>query len=56
MINGKIVLEGDNSLIERIDEEGYEWLRKEYGIKISKDETEMNTVSIGSCAVKNALK
>ena len=56
MINGKIVLEGDNSLIKRIDIEGYEWLRKEYGIKITKDETEMNTVSIGSCAVKNVLK
>mgnify|MGYP002579465592 CR=1 FL=1 len=56
MINGKIVLEGDQTLINRIDKEGYDWLRKEYGIKITKDEVEMNTVSIGTCAVKDALK
>lgn len=56
MINGKIVMEGDKKLIERIDKEGYDWLRKEYGIKISKDEQEMNTVSIGTCAVKETIK
>lgn len=56
MINGKIVLEGDTSLIQRIDREGYEWLKKEYGIDIRKEETEMRQVSIGTCAVKQATE
>lgn len=56
MINGRIVLEGDTSLIKRIDEEGYEWLRKEYGININKENQEMKKVSIGTCAVKQVIK
>ena len=56
MINGRIVLEGDTSLIKRIDEEGYDWLRKEHGININKENQEMNKVSIGTCAVKQVIK
>lgn len=56
MINGRIVLEGGVDLINRIDSEGYEWLKREYGIDISKETKEMNTVSIGSCAVKQVIK
>lgn len=56
IINGKIVLEGGPELINRIDTEGYEWLKREYGIDISKEEKEMSTVSIGSCAVKQVIK
>ena len=56
MINGRIALDGDTSLIKRIDEEGYEWIKKEYGIEINKEDAVMNTVSIGSCAVKQVIK
>ena len=58
MINGKIVVDGDSSLITRIDKEGYEWIEKELGIKIKKEENTkpMNKVSIGSCATKELLK
>lgn len=56
MINGRIALEGGVDLIKRIDSEGYEWLKREYGIDISKETKEMNTVSIGSCAVKQVIK
>ena len=56
MINGRIVLEGDSSLIKRIDENGYEFIRSELGINIEKEETYMNKVSIGSCAVKESIK
>lgn len=56
MINGRIALDGNTSLIKRIDEEGYEWIKKEYGIEINKEEAVMNTVSIGSCAVKQVIK
>lgn len=55
LVDGKIVADGDRSLIEKIDTEGYEWLKKSLGIDIPKEE-KMNTVSIGSCATKEILK
>ena len=56
MINGRIVLDGDKSLIKRIDQTGYEFIKTELGIDIEKEETKMNEVSIGSCAVREAIK
>ena len=56
MINGRIVLDGGPELIKRIDQNGYEFIRSELGIEINKEESEMNTVSIGSCAVKESIK
>ena len=41
-------------MIKKIDEQGYEWLKAE-GVEFKKDES-MNTVSIGTCATKEALK
>ena len=32
MIDGKIVLSGGQELIEKIDQNGYEWIREELGI------------------------
>ena len=54
--NGKVVIDGDTKYIKRIDEEGYEFIKTELGIDIQKEESSMNTVSIGSCAVKDAIK
>ena len=56
MINGKIVIDGDASTIKRIDQTGYEFIKTELGIKIEKDDAQMNTVSIGTCAVKETIK
>ena len=56
MINGRIVLDGDKSLIKRIDQNGYEFIKTELGISIEKEQAQMNEVSIGSCAVKEAIK
>lgn len=52
MINGRIRVNGDPSLIERIDREGYEWIKRELGIEIEKENPGMNNVSIGVCAAK----
>ncbi len=57
LIDGKIVLSGDETLVKKIDEEGYDWLSTQYGIDIWKDEeilkTSRNTVgSLGVCRVK----
>lgn len=56
MVNGKIVLDGGVDLIKRIDTSGYEFIKSEYGIEITKPEKDMNQISIGSCAVKEAIK
>ncbi|MCQ2815003.1 MAG: Fe-S cluster assembly ATPase SufC [Bacilli bacterium] len=56
IINGKVVLDGGKDIIQRIDKTGYEFIKTELGIEIQKEEAKMNTVSIGSCAVKEAIK
>ena len=53
MINGRIALEGDETIISRIDKEGYEWIRYELGIDVAKEDRTMNQVSIGSCPTKD---
>ena len=54
IVNGRVVVSGDYSIVEKIDTQGYDWIKSELGIEIQK-EVAMNTVSIGSCATK-ALK
>ncbi len=56
IINGKVVIDGDPSYIKRIDQTGYEFIKTELGISIEKDEKQMNSVSIGSCAVRETIK
>ena len=55
MINGKIAVEGGPEIFKRIDQEGYEWIKTEYGINIEKDTKEMSKVSIGTCATKELV-
>ena len=38
LIDGKIVLTGDESLVDKIDVEGFEWIEKEYGVQAVKEE------------------
>lgn len=56
IINGKVVLDGGPDIIKRIDQTGYEFIKNELGIEIEKEETQMNKVSIGTCAVKESIK
>ena len=56
IVNGKVVIDGDTSYIKRIDQTGYEFIKTELGIEIQKEENNMNTVSIGTCAVKESIK
>lgn len=57
LVDGRIVLEGGPDIIERIDKEGYEWLKREHGISLEKEgEAVMHTVSIGACATKVSEK
>ena len=56
MINGRIVVDGGPEVFKRIDQEGYEFIKTELGIEIEKEDQDMNKVSIGTCAVKDAIK
>ena len=56
MINGRIVVDGGPEVFKRIDQQGYEFIKTELGIDIEKENQEMNKVSIGTCAVKDAIK
>ncbi len=49
LINGKIVVSGKDELIKRIDQEGYDWIKREYNI-IEEPKTYTNV--LGTCGVK----
>ena len=52
LVDGKIVVEGDAALAKRIDEEGYDWIYRDYGVQpASEAERRKTPVSLGSCAV-----
>lgn len=44
IVNGKVALTGGKELIQRVDTEGYGFLRDEYGIDISKDEPKPDVI------------
>lgn len=53
LVNGKIVLEGDAELADRIDREGYDWIYKELNVQPAAVESNKKpAVSIGTCAVR----
>ncbi|MBR2825689.1 MAG: Fe-S cluster assembly ATPase SufC [Solobacterium sp.] len=57
LVNGKIVLDGDVSLVKRIDQEGYDWIYKEYGVTPEIEEPKKRpTVSLGTCAVSQQMR
>ncbi len=53
IVDGKIVLSGDSDLITRVDKEGFDWVKAEFGV----DSKKVNTrpTSIGLCGVKEKL-
>lgn len=51
MINGKIAVDGDSSLIEKVDTKGYEWIKAEYGIEVKKIDSPKQVV-LQTCAAK----
>lgn len=50
LVDGNIVVEGGFELIEKINNEGYEWVKKELGIEL--EEEDEDVVSIGVCGHK----
>ncbi len=56
MINGKIVLTGGKELITKIDNDGYDWVKKELGIEFDKEEEKKTHAILGSCAHAGSKK
>ena len=58
MMKGRIVKSGGPELIERIDREGYDWIKQELGIedeRVIVEDEKRKVVSIGTCATKEML-
>jgi Fe-S cluster assembly ATP-binding protein len=51
LMDGKIVVSGDASLVEKVDTQGYEWIEKEYNVTANKEESKQ-PMSLGSCGAK----
>ncbi|MDY5728289.1 MAG: Fe-S cluster assembly ATPase SufC [Erysipelotrichaceae bacterium] len=48
LVDGRIIAEGDKSLVDKIDAEGYNWLLKEKNISL--EQPKKQVLSLGSCA------
>lgn len=51
LVDGQIVQEGGYELVEKINKEGYEWV-KELGVTIKKKEEKVSVEALGTCAAK----
>ena len=56
LLNGKIVKNGGLELLEKIDSEGYDWIKEELGLDTDEGPNITSQTSIGTCGVKEALK
>ncbi|NLC42062.1 MAG: Fe-S cluster assembly ATPase SufC [Erysipelothrix sp.] len=59
MIDGKIVVSSDGSLVNRVDAEGYDWIKDELGIDVTNRDIQANAkprVSLQTCAVNEGTK
>lgn len=59
MMTGKIVKSGDIKLIERIDKDGYDWIKEELGItdeRVIPEARHKRPAIIGECATKKKLE
>ncbi len=55
LIDGRIVIDGDETLVEKIDKDGYDWIEEEYGVEIRKPETRL-VYRLGTCAAGERAK
>lgn len=57
LVDGRIVLEGDASVADRIDAEGYDWIYREYNVQPASEADQVkknNGGVLGSCAIRVA--
>lgn len=51
LVDGKIVVSGGPELIHKVDEEGYDWIEKEYDVRVRREE-KPKPVLLESCGAK----
>ena len=57
LVNGRIVLNGDAELADRIDKEGYDWIYCEYNVvPAAEAEEKKGPAMIGNCAIRTAAE
>ncbi len=56
LIDGKIIIDGDETLIDKIDKDGYDWISEEFDVKIRKDEGKRMVYRLGTCAMSERTK
>lgn len=56
LVNGKIVIEGAEELVTKIDTEGYDWLYKEFNLQPIVEDKKQMPFSLGSCAASSKGK
>lgn len=54
IVDGQILLSGNEEIIKKIDAQGFDWVKAEYGIDVTK--ANVRPSSIGLCGVKESLK
>ena len=48
LVDGRIVVSGGSELVEKIDQQGYDWIEKEYDVQVVREE-EKKVELLGSC-------
>jgi Fe-S cluster assembly ATP-binding protein len=46
IINGKIIVNGDSALVEKIDKQGYDWIKAEYGVDVNKKISQLEVCGV----------
>ena len=55
LMNGTVVRSGGLELMEKVDKEGYDWLKEELGLDELDDGPNITNNILGTCAVKDAM-
>lgn len=56
LMNGKVVKDGGLELMERVDKEGYDWIKDELGILEEEDQPNITSNVLGVCGAKELTK
>lgn len=56
ILDGKIVMDGDETLISKIDSDGYDWISEQYGVEIRKEKNIRMVYRLGTCAMSEKAK
>lgn len=56
MIDGRIIIDGDETLIDKIDKDGYDWISEQFNVDIRKEEKKRLVYRLGTCAMSERTK